>query len=660
MRKLIGLTLSLLMVFALIPVAMASAETSTLNGDESVWVYVGNPNGSSASITYTKDSYADGTDALQAAFDDYSAGKLSLSGTTSVICINQDITLTKQVTFCSASANSVLRLYNDKSLTYSPTDTENATTAIKSIDAIDASSVYTLVIFASTSTMPEKEQFVAYNGNTFFENLAFQFGGKINGDISIKDPKGFANLGSGYGNPSKISGNLIFTGTATTSSDKAWGTTSYKVDTSNNGTLTIGGKLDYSGVTSGKDKIASLASSSAITITGGTVSEEENSSETSSNTSTTTTTTTTTTTGSEVDTSNLIYDNFFYLYNSNGFSGAEWESGTAGSVFSSAAHGMYFPDTTALWLKQRTDLSYDTTSNVLNIDWTDSQAGDYFLPTGRYKLIVLEYVPKGVAGEYKFSAYELDKSATSLSGGTATELSTVNFASATPYASYVDGKVKAFEIGEFDLKDGANNGIAITAEQVSGNIFYCCGVAAVPADGEITDAISTKSTASIRLGATVNGIRFYTTVDETKLKELIGDSTDYEYGTLIGPKDKINGVLTFEDVDANNAVDVQFLNKDAFYTEGSGDDSFKGIVGSLVGIKEEKTSFSDYGNVPRDFVARGYVRVGDTYYYSSTTATRSLGYIASQYIADGNSNDNATRWASVYEAYKKATETTVA
>lgn len=171
-----------------------------------------------------------------------------------------------------------------------------------------------------------------------------------------------------------------------------------------------------------------------------------------------------------------------------------------------------------------------------------------------------------------------------------------------------------------------------------------------------TDAISTKDTASIRLSDTINGIRFYTTVDEEKLNTLV-DGQTYEMGTLIGPKDKINGELTAEDLADSNAVAVKY-QYGSFYTEGEGDNAFSGIVGSLVGIKEDNTSFdTTYGNINRDFVARGYVKVGDTYYYSSTTATRSLGYIANEYVKAGNiDNANANKWAAAYSAVNPSAE----
>ena len=136
------------------------------------------------------------------------------------------------------------------------------------------------------------------------------------------------------------------------------------------------------------------------------------------------------------------------------------------------------------------------------------------------------------------------------------------------------------------------------------------------------EAVSTVAEASIRLGD-VNGIRFYTTVDEEALAELVG-TDDYEIGTIIAPADLLgdDGELTAED----DCRIVPFKAR----TEDGNIEYFnaanKEIAGSLVAIKD--------GNIARDFAARAYVKVGETYYYSSTTATRSLKTVASAMQSD--------------------------
>ncbi len=145
-----------------------------------------------------------------------------------------------------------------------------------------------------------------------------------------------------------------------------------------------------------------------------------------------------------------------------------------------------------------------------------------------------------------------------------------------------------------------------------------------------TDALSTAAEASIRLGA-VNGIRFYTTVDTEKLAELVGEN-DYELGTIIAPKDIISGEFTHED----DNIDVKYEVKELWDNNQ--------FVGSIVNVKDT--------NLNREFVARGYVKVGDTYYYSSTTSTRTLATIAAAYVEAANSG-----YAALDEATKALVDT---
>ncbi|MBQ5590973.1 MAG: hypothetical protein IIU65_04770, partial [Clostridia bacterium] len=56
------------------------------------------------------------------------------------------------------------------------------------------------------------------------------------------------------------------------------------------------------------------------------------------------------------------------------------------------------------------------------------------------------------------------------------------------------------------------------------------------------------------------------------------------------------------------------------------EDGFKGIVGSMVKIKET--------NIARNFVARAYVLVDGVYYYSETQSVRSLAYVADAFMND--------------------------
>ena len=179
----------------------------------------------------------------------------------------------------------------------------------------------------------------------------------------------------------------------------------------------------------------------------------------------------------------------------------------------------------------------------------------------------------------------------------------------------------AFPLDSFTVTEEAPVVIEITATS-SGSLYLNAfefekigDYVATETDGLTTDAIATADKASIRLNE-VNGMRFFTTVDTEKLAAL---GTVTEMGTLIGPKNKIGDYLTMDDATAKNAVAVEY---------GVDNDLWEGneFVGSIVNVKDT--------NLNREFVARGYVKVGDTYYYSSTTSTRTLAGVADSCIAD--------------------------
>ncbi|MBQ4155977.1 MAG: hypothetical protein IJD90_04145, partial [Clostridia bacterium] len=155
--------------------------------------------------------------------------------------------------------------------------------------------------------------------------------------------------------------------------------------------------------------------------------------------------------------------------------------------------------------------------------------------------------------------------------------------------------------------------------------FTFVKVGDIETDGEITSALTTQSTAAIRLGE-VNGMRFYTAVDETELLELVGEK-EYEIGTIIAPKDKVGEYLTMED---NVAKVVYDYAKFGLY-DG------KYVVGSIVNLKSSNSYNAQTGNLARDFIARAYVLVDGVYYYSESTCVRNIAQIADAYIADANS-----------------------
>ena len=165
----------------------------------------------------------------------------------------------------------------------------------------------------------------------------------------------------------------------------------------------------------------------------------------------------------------------------------------------------------------------------------------------------------------------------------------------------------------------------------------------VPSEDTSLEVKSTmENGASIRLGS-VNGIRFYTTVDTAKIAELKAAGATVEMGTLIAPKDLIgDSELTFN-LDAGKYVDVAYKASE-YYTEGN----FTGIVGSIVNIKEANTAYSaENGNIAREFVGRGYVKVTKD---GKTTITYAD-------YSDGNISNNSRSLA--YVSYKLVQNTEI-
>ena len=156
-------------------------------------------------------------------------------------------------------------------------------------------------------------------------------------------------------------------------------------------------------------------------------------------------------------------------------------------------------------------------------------------------------------------------------------------------------------------------------------------------DGTTTDALTLDSKASIRLG-TVSGIRFYTTFDVSQIT-----GTVVEKGTLIGPADLVGDYLTIDDVDltgetVKNAVAVPYKSD----TLWAGNE----FVGSIVGIQEK--------NYNRAFVARAYVKLEDgTYLYSSASTTKTVAEIADAFIADATKEGADENDVALYNAHKE-------
>ena len=131
-----------------------------------------------------------------------------------------------------------------------------------------------------------------------------------------------------------------------------------------------------------------------------------------------------------------------------------------------------------------------------------------------------------------------------------------------------------------------------------------------------------NETASVRR-ASPNGIRFCTTLsDEAQAKA--DTLSGVTYGTLLLPKDMLQGELTFNTADVLNIETTQWQDeeKTTWTSVLAGTDNGDGTFNNL---------FSDYYN--RVIAARSYIKgtdnAGNTVvYYSTNTAERSMGYVA--------------------------------
>ncbi len=196
------------------------------------------------------------------------------------------------------------------------------------------------------------------------------------------------------------------------------------------------------------------------------------------------------------------------------------------------------------------------------------------------------------------------------------------------YSVDVDSSNYGFRYFKTKLKGGSNFTEAkdyIYIDDVTVTFEYDPNYVAPEVEGETTTVITTQDSAAIRLGE-VNGMRFYTSIDETAFAEFVGDK-NYEIGTLIAPKDLAGEYLTVDD----DHVKVVFDMSKGLY-DG------KYVVGSIVNLKSSNSYNVETGNIAREFVARAYVLVDGVYYYSDVQSVRSLAYVANAYVNDPTSN----------------------
>ena len=143
----------------------------------------------------------------------------------------------------------------------------------------------------------------------------------------------------------------------------------------------------------------------------------------------------------------------------------------------------------------------------------------------------------------------------------------------------------------------------------------------------------TFNSASVRVSSEHPGLRFKTAVDKEALEELIATygKENIEIGTIIVPTDTVTE-LDMITVAALDAANIKYMKVHAIIdTPYSSSDTTNVYAGSIVNLKS--------ANLGRNFTGVGYIAITKSngevvYYYSSTTATRNVSYIASCAIAD--------------------------
>ena len=164
--------------------------------------------------------------------------------------------------------------------------------------------------------------------------------------------------------------------------------------------------------------------------------------------------------------------------------------------------------------------------------------------------------------------------------------------------------------------------------------------------------------ASMRINSKT-GIRFYTSVDASKISNLVEAGATISMGTLIAPENLLNGEDLTLNIDEENRQNIPFVpgvEDEKWYTE----DTFSGMVGSLVNIKD--------ANILRKFIGRGYatVTIGGvtkTVYANYidnvvNNNTRSIAYIASKVAESGSDSylankDIVDKYATMYDVSKE-------
>ena len=175
---------------------------------------------------------------------------------------------------------------------------------------------------------------------------------------------------------------------------------------------------------------------------------------------------------------------------------------------------------------------------------------------------------------------------------------------------------------------------------------YLCDICGDIMESAVAVSAQMAKGAAIRLSP-ANGLRFITVFDSAKIAELQAKGATVELGTLIAPKDLLgDDDLTF-DLDESKYINVKYEATDdsGAYSWHNGENGT--IAGSIVNIKESGTTFSaENGNIARDYVGRGYVKVTLGGKTVITYADYADGDIANNtrsvaYVANALKNDTA-------------------
>ncbi len=109
------------------------------------------------------------------------------------------------------------------------------------------------------------------------------------------------------------------------------------------------------------------------------------------------------------------------------------------------------------------------------------------------------------------------------------------------------------------------------------------------------------------------------------------------YGTILIPEDMLDGELTINTANILNIPTSNWQNDEQYTAVLAGKKNAEAEGGY------DDLSESYYN---RNIVARGYMKVGDTYYYTTNTVTRNIGYVAAMNVKDGKGSDQLNEIAS--------------